>query len=226
MQDIRMLLGRIAPADVPVLIEGEPGTGRKLVARLLHEQSGRRAVHHAGLRRGRPARPPTPTALPARLRGTPALSRRRYAVPARDPCAAAAAAVGNAAQHGAGHQRRASIAIVPSSERTHRAGGAAALPRGPARPTERGALWGCRRCANAAATSRCSSRTSSPGCRPPKGCRASSSSPPKSRRSGVTTGRGTCANCATWWNKRYCAAGCRRTRSMGKAEARARRIIR
>ena len=42
MQDIRMVVGRIAPADVPVLIEGEAGTGRKLVARLLHELSDRR----------------------------------------------------------------------------------------------------------------------------------------------------------------------------------------
>ncbi len=41
MQDIRMLVRCIAPADVPVLIEGEAGTGRKLVARLLHEQGDR-----------------------------------------------------------------------------------------------------------------------------------------------------------------------------------------
>jgi DNA-binding NtrC family response regulator len=42
MQDIRALVGRIAPMAATVLIEGEPGTGRTLLARLLHEQSGRR----------------------------------------------------------------------------------------------------------------------------------------------------------------------------------------
>jgi DNA-binding NtrC family response regulator len=42
MQDIRALVGRIAPTAATVLIEGEPGTGRTLLARLLHEQSGRR----------------------------------------------------------------------------------------------------------------------------------------------------------------------------------------
>jgi DNA-binding NtrC family response regulator len=42
MQGIRTLVERIAPADVPVLIEGEAGTGRKHVARLLHERSDRR----------------------------------------------------------------------------------------------------------------------------------------------------------------------------------------
>ena len=42
MRDIRMLIERIAPTLATVLIEGEAGTGRSLLARLLHEQSGRR----------------------------------------------------------------------------------------------------------------------------------------------------------------------------------------
>jgi len=42
MQDIRELIERIAPTAATVLIEGEAGTGRSLLARLLHEQSGRR----------------------------------------------------------------------------------------------------------------------------------------------------------------------------------------
>jgi len=42
MQDIRALIERIAPTAATVLIEGESGTGRTLLARLLHEQSGRR----------------------------------------------------------------------------------------------------------------------------------------------------------------------------------------
>lgn len=41
MRAIRTLVERIAAADVPVLVEGDAGTGRKLVARLLHDQSGR-----------------------------------------------------------------------------------------------------------------------------------------------------------------------------------------
>ena len=41
MRDIGVLIGRIAPTDATVLVEGETGTGRNLVARLLHEQSGR-----------------------------------------------------------------------------------------------------------------------------------------------------------------------------------------
>ena len=42
MQDVRALIERIAPTPATVLIEGETGTGKDLVARLLHEQSGRK----------------------------------------------------------------------------------------------------------------------------------------------------------------------------------------
>jgi len=39
---VRSLIGRAAPTPATTLIEGETGTGKELVARLLHEESGRR----------------------------------------------------------------------------------------------------------------------------------------------------------------------------------------
>jgi DNA-binding NtrC family response regulator len=43
MQELYELLGRIADSEASVLITGESGTGKELVARGLHERSGRRA---------------------------------------------------------------------------------------------------------------------------------------------------------------------------------------
>lgn len=41
MQELKELIGRIGPSGSTVLIEGEAGTGKELLARLLHERSGR-----------------------------------------------------------------------------------------------------------------------------------------------------------------------------------------
>ncbi len=42
MQSLRDLIERAAPLDLPVLIQGPTGSGKELVARALHEGSGRR----------------------------------------------------------------------------------------------------------------------------------------------------------------------------------------
>jgi DNA-binding NtrC family response regulator len=42
MQRVFSTIERVAPVDLPVLIEGESGTGKEMVARAIHEGSGRR----------------------------------------------------------------------------------------------------------------------------------------------------------------------------------------
>ena len=42
MRELRRLLGKLAPTESPVLIRGEGGTGKELIARTLHGQSQRR----------------------------------------------------------------------------------------------------------------------------------------------------------------------------------------
>jgi len=43
MREVFRLIGRVAASDLNVLVTGETGTGKELVARALHEESGRRA---------------------------------------------------------------------------------------------------------------------------------------------------------------------------------------
>lgn len=43
LENVRFLIGKVAPAHVPVLLTGESGTGKNVVAQLIHELSGRSA---------------------------------------------------------------------------------------------------------------------------------------------------------------------------------------
>jgi two-component system NtrC family response regulator len=43
MDEVRFLLGKVAPTDVPVLLTGESGTGKTLVAQCLHDLSQRKS---------------------------------------------------------------------------------------------------------------------------------------------------------------------------------------
>ena len=42
MRQVADTIDEIADLDVPVLVEGEPGTGRELIARVIHLSSARR----------------------------------------------------------------------------------------------------------------------------------------------------------------------------------------
>jgi two-component system response regulator AtoC len=41
MKEVLATVGRVAPSDIPVLIQGESGTGKELIARAIHEKSPR-----------------------------------------------------------------------------------------------------------------------------------------------------------------------------------------
>jgi two-component system response regulator HydG len=49
MKDLLALLARIAPSDVPILIEGESGTGKDVLARAAHAMSARRGGPYLAL---------------------------------------------------------------------------------------------------------------------------------------------------------------------------------
>ena len=44
LQKLRLMIEKVAPTDARVLITGENGSGKEVVARLLYEQSGRSAA--------------------------------------------------------------------------------------------------------------------------------------------------------------------------------------
>ncbi|MEZ4456783.1 MAG: response regulator [Gemmatimonadales bacterium] len=56
LKDVREIIARVGPTDARVLILGENGTGKELVARAIHEASPSRPRLHRGQLRGHPHR--------------------------------------------------------------------------------------------------------------------------------------------------------------------------
>ena len=206
MRDIGVLIGRIAPTDATVLVEGETGTGRNLVARLLHEQSGRQGpfipVDCGAITGGIPDTA-NPSAATLHLKNVDAL-----------PIDLQGQLLGNMEEYVRAGNRI--VASTQVSRRTSSPGAASAAISfaGLTRYASR-----CRRCANGGRIFRCLRRSSSTACLPGWRCRRFASKRTNSKRFATTPGRVTCGNCATWWNRLYCAAVCRQTRLQGRSGA-------
>jgi hypothetical protein len=214
---VRQLIAGLADSAADVLIQGETGTGKELVARCLHEASSaaqgqlrrhqlrrpaRNAVRERDLRpRGRRLH---------RRRQTPhrqdRARQRRHALPRRDRDAMPLAMqikLLRVLQERTLERLGSNTPIPDRLPRHRRDQGRPArprrpgpLPRRPLLPPERRHLP-CRRCANGARTFRCSSSTSC--CKPPRAtaARCPSATRPARASWSATAGRATCANCAT-----------------------------
>jgi hypothetical protein len=175
MREIYAILEKIAPTDATVVIEGETGTGKEVVAQTVHGQSRRAETAVCGLRLfGGAGQSDRVGALRSREglvhrrdHGAPRALRdgaRRHDLPRRagraEPRPSAEAAAGARDARGApggrgaaGQGRRAGDRGDQSAARRRGAGGA--LSRGPVLSAERGAACACRRCASGATIFRC-----------------------------------------------------------------------
>ena len=175
METVRQAVMRAAASPFPVLIEGESGSGKELVARAVHAASIRRgaAVLRAQLRGDR-RRPGRGRAVRSHARRIHRRGRRaarpvrrgagRHAVPRRGRRAERARA-GQAAAHAAGRRgpaasanrgtRKVDARIVAATNRPlGDGGGSRTLPHRSALPPRRPAHHAFRRCANGSRTSR------------------------------------------------------------------------
>ena len=217
MQRVYRILDKIVPTQIPVLVTGESGTGKDLVARVVHYNGPRRErrVRDGQLRRAdrdaagvRAVRPPARRVHRRRPRpqGAVRAGRRRDAVPRRDRRDADAPPAEAAARDPVRRDPPAGRGPAAAGRRADRGrdqprarGGRArgALPRGPALPARRRARPP-RAAARADRRRRPARRRAARGARPAAPARRRSGS--SRRRCGcscATTGRGTCASWST-----------------------------
>ncbi|MFP7570649.1 response regulator [Marivita sp. S2033] len=69
MQALYRLVARVMNTDLPVLICGDSGTGKSLIAQILHDYSDRRSLPFVSLTSAELADPDAPTRILARVRG-------------------------------------------------------------------------------------------------------------------------------------------------------------
>ena len=224
MLAIWKLIGRAAASTAPVLITGETGTGKELVARAIHAYSPRArgpfvAVNLAALpptlieselfghERGRVHRR-RPRAGAGRFEaaagGTLFLDEIGDLDPALQTKLLRVVQEGTYERVGGNDPLTSDARLIAATNRPVRPGARRRAPCARSSTTGwRSSRSSCRRCARAAATSRCWSRTR---------CAASRRAPSRRRRCSASRrapGPATCASCSTSSSARPCCAAAR-----------------